>query len=60
MNPSAERITSVGGRLQSLTVKVGLVSVQVEFDGLHLGQVAVLRVLVRVTVGPGINQEPTS
>lgn len=42
-----------------LTAKVGFVSVQVEFDGLHLGQVAMLRVLVCVTVGPGIHQEQT-
>ena len=38
-------------------MKVGLISVQVEFDGLYLGQVAMLRVLICVTVRPGTYQE---
>lgn len=37
-------------------MKVGLVSIQVEFDGLHLGQVAMLRVLVCVAVRPGTRE----
>lgn len=38
-------------------MKVGLISIQVELDGLHLGQVAMLRVLVCVTVRPGTDEE---
>lgn len=43
--------------IRALTVKVGLISIQVEFDGLHLGQVAMLRVLVCVAVRPGTHGE---
>lgn len=43
--------------MQALTAKVGLISVQVEFDGLHLGQVAMLRVLICVTVRPATHGE---
>ena len=35
-----------------LTGQVCLSSAEVEFDGFYLGQVAMLRVLARVTVGP--------
>lgn len=56
MNPGGEYGACEDG-CGALTVKVGLISVQVELDGLHLGQVAMLRVLVCVTVRPGTHGE---